>query len=128
MATRATKPIIDGLANSQQEKNSELSQCITQLNSDLDTIFNTINNGPLPAIDGSKLTGLTFTQLAGIIPRTKLPSQVAYTDVANIFTLAQLVKGLGLAISLEDTSNPAVDTFYSAKTINREWRFGIPAA
>src|SRR4051812_23378389 len=55
-----------------------------RITDDLDTIYNTLFTGPLPAVSGQNLI-LTDT------PETNFPDKVAFTDKANVFTVDQTV-------------------------------------
>lgn len=61
---------------------------VTRMNADLNTAYNTVIDGPLPAIDGFLLTRLNAASLEGEIPRS---FNIAYTDENNQFWFGQRI-------------------------------------
>lgn len=66
---------------------------------DLDKVYTTLFEGPLPAVSGENLTNLS---------REGMPDGVAYTDVANVFTEDQLIQKLRPALELRNEATVGV--------------------
>jgi len=81
------KTVISSLINTLQRKVEPnlLYDALNKMFADVTKIYDALFGGPLPSVSG-KFLNLTE------VPKDKFPSDVAYIDVANVFTENQLVQ------------------------------------
>lgn len=82
------KVIVNSLiATFQKEvKPEKLYQTLKKITEDLNAVYENLFDGPLPAVDGFKLTRLNAAVLEGVIPEEY---RLAYKDEVNDFTRGQ---------------------------------------
>lgn len=83
------KTIIDTLVSNVQSRDPKLAEALRKLTNNLEQIFKTLNEGPLPAVSGENLTDIQAENIEGTIPTENLPDNIAYIDTQNQFSTFQ---------------------------------------
>lgn len=77
-------------------------------------IFSLLFSGEIPSINlAASGNGGVF----GILPKTNLPTDVAYIDVANIFTTTQTIAATGGAVNLQINTSGGLSQFNNAANL-----------
>lgn len=84
----------------QELKPAKVYDALRKMQDDLSKTYETLFEGPLPAVDGNALLRINALNIEGIIPRANLPEEIAYEDEVNTFLMDQFIEGEELSFSL----------------------------